>query len=75
MENVKKSKPDLFTTPRTVVSANSANPGKEEVLHGLFSVYNADDARKMIDLWYRTQIRDPLSVDEVEEIFFGEVFE
>jgi len=29
----------------------------------------------MLSFWYETQVRDPYSADEVEDLFFGEVVE
>jgi hypothetical protein len=67
MENVKKSKPDLFTTPRTGVDKIEAPP---IVFGKLARIWGKNDSRKLFELWDLTQVREPYSVEEIEDLFF-----
>ena len=67
MEKVKKSKPDVFTTPRTGVGQRKAHL---MVTEELMKIWGEEDTLKLVDLWNLTQIREPYSVEEVEDLFF-----
>ena len=67
MENVKKSKPDLFTTPRTGVGKIEAHP---TISGKLAQIWGKDDGRILLELWDLTQVREPYSVEEIEDLFF-----
>lgn len=48
-------------------------PKEDRILKRLVRVWGQNNANKMVREWNRTQVRAPLSIEEIEDVYFGEI--
>ena len=48
-------------------------PKEDRILKRLVRIWGQNNANKMVSEWNRTQVRAPLSIEEIEDVYFGEI--